>query len=61
MISWVYRKVFGESLGDRQRRKLGEIDTERAILHNVEDRPILNRDVQKEMVFPPKKKKKRRR
>jgi len=52
MLSWIYRKVFGETLAQRQHRKLGEIDTERAKLHNVEDRPILNRDKDGSYIIP---------
>ena len=65
MLSWLYRKACGESLADRQVRKLGQIDRIRAKLHDVENKPIINKEsdndyvVQKVIGFeppPPKKK-----
>lgn len=72
-IRWIGRKLFyTETLADRQLRKLGAIDTERAKLHNNDETPILVRDpnivffeppiglpkVEKKVVYKQKKRKK---
>ena len=46
-IRWVGRKVFyTESLAERQIRKLGKIDLERAKLHNNDELPIVRPEPQ---------------
>jgi len=41
-LKWIGRKVFyHESLAERQFRKLGKIDLERALLHNNDEKPII--------------------
>lgn len=41
-LKWIGRKVFyHESLAERQVRKLGKVDIQRALLHNNDEKPIV--------------------